>query len=336
MLVISSVHELEDRGSLTITGQVARPGTYPFADNTTLEDLIFQAGGLLQGASTARIDIARRIIDPTATEPTQRLSTIYSVSIENGLAVGEGKGFVLKPYDMVQVRTSPGYEAQEFVSVTGEVLFGGNFALEKRNERISDVVRRAGGILEDAYIKGAHLTRRLSEDEYLARQEAIRLAMSNSTAGQGDSIALSKIQVSRNYNVGINLEKALQYPGSHYDLVLQPGDALFIPEQQSTVKIAGDVMFPNTVVYEPGKKLKHYIDQAGGYGQRAKKGKAFIVYLNGTVAKAKRNTPIEPGCQIIVPSKPNTAGTDWTKILAFATSFSSVATMAATITNIFK
>ncbi len=154
MLVISSVHELEDRGSLTITGQVARPGTYPFADNTTLEDLIFQAGGLLQGASTARIDIARRIIDPTATEPTQRLSTIYSVSIENGLAVGEGKGFVLKPYDMVQVRTSPGYEAQEFVSVTGEVLFGGNFALEKRNERISDVVRRAGGILEDAYIKG--------------------------------------------------------------------------------------------------------------------------------------------------------------------------------------
>ena len=336
MLVISSVHELEDRGSLTITGQVARPGTYPFADNTTLEDLIFQAGGLLQGASTARIDIARRIIDPTATEPTQRLSTIYSVSIENGLAVGEGKGFVLKPYDMVQVRTSPGYEAQEFVSVTGEVLFGGNFALEKRNERISDVVRRAGGILEDAYIKGAHLTRRLSEDEYLARQEAIRLAMSNSTAGQGDSIALSKIQVSRNYNVGINLEKALQYPGSHYDLVLQPGDALFIPEQQSTVKIAGDVMFPNTVVYEPGKKLKHYIDQAGGYGQRAKKGKAFIVYLNGTVAKAKRNTPIEPGCQIIVPSKPNTAGTDWTKILSFATSFSSVATMAATITNIFK
>ena len=117
------------------------------------------------------------------------------------------------------------------MSVTGEVLFGGNFALEKRNERISDVVRRAGGILEDAYIKGSHLTRRLSEDEYLARREAIRLAMSNSTAGRGDSIALSKIQVSRNYNVGINLEKALQYPGSHYDLVLQPGDALFIPEQ---------------------------------------------------------------------------------------------------------
>lgn len=160
--------------------------------------------------------------------------------------------------------------------------------------------------------------------------------MANSGPGMGDSIALSKINVSPTYNVGINLEKAIQNPGSHYDVVLQPGDALFIPEQQSTVKIAGDVLFPNTVVYEPGKKLSYYIDQAGGYGQRARKNKAFIVYLNGTVAKAKRGTPIEPGCQIIVPSKPDTSNTDWTKILTLATSFSSVAALGATITNIFK
>ena len=160
--------------------------------------------------------------------------------------------------------------------------------------------------------------------------------MTNSQSGQGDSLALSKIEVADTYNVGIDLQKALDNPGSTYDLVMQPGDELFVPQEQSTVKISGDVMFPNAVVYEPGKKLSYYIDQAGGYGQTAKKGKAFIVYLNGTVAKAKRNTPIEPGCQIIVPSKPKNGGTDWTKILAFATSFSSVATMAATITNIFK
>ncbi len=175
-----------------------------------------------------------------------------------------------------------------------------------------------------------------SESEFLGRKEALRLAMMNSQAGMGDSIALSKIDVARTYNVGIDLQKALENPGSSYDVVLQPGDALFIPQEQSVVKISGDVMFPNAVVYVPGKKLKYYIDQAGGYGQRAKKGKAFIVYLNGTVAKAKKNTPIEPGCQIIIPSKPNKGTTDWTKILAFATSFSSVATMAATITNIFK
>lgn len=336
MLVISSIHELEERGALYIGGQVARPGNYPFANNTTLEDLIFQAGGLLEGASTARVDVSRRIVDPTSTEQTQQLSQIFTLSIENGLAVGNGKGFILKPYDHVEVRRSPGYAAQQTVTVSGDVLFAGSFVLQKRNERISDVVQRAGGLLDDAYVKGAHLARRLTEDEFAARKEVIRLAMSNNGAGQGDSIALSKIDVANTYNVGIDLEKALKYPGSHYDLVLQPGDQLFIPEQQSTVKISGDVMFPNSVVYEPGKKLKYYIDMAGGYGQRARKGKAFIVYLNGTVARAKGNTPIEPGCQIIVPSKPMNDGTDWTKILTFATSFSSVAAMAATISNIFK
>lgn len=336
VLVISSIHELEERGALSIGGQVARPGSYPFAANTTLEDLIFQAGGLLEGASTARVDISRRIVDPTSTQQTQQISEIYTVSIENGLALNSGKGFKLMPYDHVEVRKSPGYNAQESVSVRGEVLFDGSYVLQKRNERLTDIIKRAGGILDEAYIKGAYLTRRLSEDELASRREVLRLAMANSGPGMGDSITLSKINVSPTYNVGINLEKAIQNPGSHYDVVLQPGDALFIPEQQSTVKIAGDVMFPNTVVYEPGKKLSYYIDQAGGYGQRARKNKAFIVYLNGTVAKAKRGTPIEPGCQIIVPSKPDTSNTDWTKILTLATSFSSVAALGATITNIFK
>ncbi len=336
VLVISSIHELEERGALSIGGQVARPGSYPFAANTTLEDLIFQAGGLLEGASTARVDISRRIVDPTSTQQTQQISEIYTISIENGLALNSGKGFKLMPYDHVEVRKSPGYNAQESVSVRGEVLFDGSYVLQKRNERLTDIIKRAGGILDEAYIKGAYLTRRLSEDELASRREVLRLAMANSGPGMGDSIALSKINVSPTYNVGINLEKAIQNPGSHYDVVLQPGDALFIPEQQSTVKIAGDVMFPNTVVYEPGKKLSYYIDQAGGYGQRARKNKAFIVYLNGTVAKAKRGTPIEPGCQIIVPSKPDTSNTDWTKILTLATSFSSVAALGATITNIFK
>ena len=336
VLVISSIHELESRGALTIAGQVARPGSYPFADNTSLEDLILQAGGLLEGASTAKVEIARRVVDPTATTQTQRLADIYTVSIENGLAVGEGKGFMLKPFDRVVVRTSPGYGEQRTVSVGGEVLFSGSYILEKRNERISDIIRRSGGILDGAFIRGAHMTRLLTDDEYTARREALRLAMANSNANVGDSIALSKIDVSRSYNVGINLEKALAYPGSHYDLVLQPGDEIFVPEQQSIVKISGDVMFPNAVVYEPGQKLGYYVDMAGGYGQTAKKNKAYIVYLNGTVAKAKRGTPIEPGCTIIIPSKPNRPGTNWEKVLAFATSFSSVAALAATITNIFK
>lgn len=336
MLVISSVNELEERGDVYIGGQVARPGAYPYAANSTVEDLIFQAGGLLEGASTARVDISRRIVDPSATEATNQLAQEFTVSIENGLAVGKGKGFRLKPYDRVEVRRSPGYAPQETVTIDGEVLFAGTYTLRKRNERLSEFVTRAGGLIDGAYIKGAHLSRRLSESELAARKEALRLAMSNNSENMGDSIAIDKIDLSNMYNVGINLEKALANPGSDYDLVLMPGDSLYVPEKQSTVKISGDVMFPNAVIYEPGKKLSHYINQAGGYGQRAKKGKAFIVYMNGTVARAKRNTPIEPGCHIIVPSKPQNGGTDWSKILTLTTGFMSVATMVATIPNLFK
>ncbi len=336
MLVISSVNELEERGDVYIGGQVARPGAYPYAANSTVEDLIFQAGGLLDGASTARVDISRRIVDPSATEATNQLAQEFTVSIENGLAIGKGKGFKLKPYDRVEVRRSPGYAPQETVAIDGEVLFAGTYTLHKRNERLSEFVTRAGGLIDGAYIKGAHLSRRLSESELAARKEALRLAMSNNSENMGDSIAIDKIDLSNMYNVGINLEKALANPGSDYDLVLMPGDSLYVPEKQSTVKISGDVMFPNAVIYEPGKKLSHYINQAGGYGQRAKKGKAFIVYMNGTVARAKRNTPIEPGCHIIVPSKPQNGGTDWSKILTLTTGFMSVATMVATIPNLFK
>ena len=336
MIVISSVHELNERGALYIGGQVANPGSYPFAENTTLEDLIFQAGGLLEGASTSRVDVSRRIVDPSSTTPTQRLSENFSLSIENGLAVGEGKGFILKPYDHVEIRRSPGYSTQETVNIDGEILFAGDYTLSKRNQRITEIVERAGGVIDGAYVKGASLVRRLSEAEINARRAALNLALSSNKSAGSDSISLAKIEISDTYNVGINLEKALANPGSHYDLVLQPGDRIYIPEMQSTVKISGDVMNPNAVVYDPKKKLKYYIDQAGGYGQQAKKSKTFIVYQNGTIARVKRNTPIEPGCHIIVPSKSNTGGVDWAKILAYATSFSSVATMAATIANIFK
>ncbi len=336
IIEISSIDDLTDRGDITIAGQVTNPGTYPYAENMTVEDIILQAGGLLEGASTARVDVSRRIVDPTSVTATQQLSHVYSVSIDGGFAVGKGEHFVLKPYDRVVVRKSPGYGVQTTVEINGEVLFDGEYVLQRRNERVSELVKRAGGVIEGAYIKGASLSRKLTEAEYIARKETLRLAMANNQAGQADSLALSKIEVSDTYNVGIDLQKALNNPGSTYDLVMQPGDVLYVPQEQSTVKITGDVMFPNAVVYEPGKKLSYYIDQAGGYGQQAKKGKAFIVYLNGTVAKAKKNTPIEPGCQIIVPSKPKNSGTDWTKILTLATSFTSVATMAATITNIFK
>lgn len=334
-LVVSSIHELQSRGILTIRGQVLRPGDYPYATNITLEDLIIQAGGLLEGASVSRVDIARRINNPSSTEPSNQLSKIFSISIDKSLKLGTGENFKLEPYDLVTVRTSPGYEPQQSVNIEGEILFGGDYVLQKRNERISDLIERAGGILDGAYIRGAYLERKLSESELSVRQEVLRVARMNQSSAS-DSISLSKIEVAPTYNVGINLQLAIDHPGSTYDVILQEGDRIFIPQIQSTVKISGDVMFPNSVVYEPGKKINYYINQAGGYGQKAKKNKAFIVYMNGTVTQAKRNSQIEPGCHIIVPSKPENSGTNWAQIMAIASSFTTVAALAATITNIFK
>ena len=334
VLEIASVQEIEERGDFTISGMVSNPGNYTYADNTTLQDLIVRAGGLLQGASTARVDVSRRIVQPEAIEATSRIADIYTFSIEEGLAKDGADEFVLKPYDIVEVRQSPVYVAQGIVSIDGEVNFNGNYTLSRRNERLSDLVRRAGGVLNSAYVKGAYLTRALTDDEKAARQELIRLAMANQSSESGsDSISMTKIEVADRYNVGINLPAALAAPGSVADLVLRPGDALFVPELQSTVKVSGDVLFPNTVIYKEGMRYKDYINQAGGFGERAKKKSVYVVYMNGTVAKAGRKTPIEPGCNIVVPSKPASRD-NWARTLAYISSFGSLATMAATITNL--
>ena len=334
ILEIADVNDIIERGGFTIQGLVSFPGTYPYAEGTTVEDLILRAGGLREGASTARIEVSRRIIDQDATVETNQIAELFTFRLENGLALDGGHEFELKPYDMIQVRKSPTYEAQKLVNIGGEVLFPGGYVLQSRNERISDVIKRAGGLLESAYVKGAYLSRQMTEDQKALRDETLRLARANA---QGeDSISISKIQVSDRYNVGIDLQKAIDNPGSTYDFVLQQGDQVFVPELQSTVKISGDVMFPNSVIYVPGKNLKYYVEQAGGYGERAKKNKAFVVYMNGSVAKAKKNTPIEPGCHIVIPSKQEGKPFDWAKVLSIATSLGSLATMAASIASIAK
>lgn len=334
VIVIPSVQELTDLGTLNIYGQVAQPGSYPFAENTTVEDLVVQAGGLLNGASTARVDVSRRIIDPTSLQPTNEIAQVYSFSLKDGLIIDGEPGFVLEPYDIVEIRKSPTYQAQKRVEVAGEVAFDGGYTLERKNERISDLIRRAGGITEGAYIKGAHVIRQMTPEEIATRDETLRMAQNMQS--EGDSISIQKLNLPTTYSVAIELDQAMAFPGTEADLVLQEGDVLVVPQLSNTVKISGDVMFPNTVTYKKGKKLKYYIEQAGGYGERAKKSKAFIVYQNGSVARAKGNEEIEPGCQIIVPSKHKSNGINWTAILSATTALGSVATMAAAIANLTK
>lgn len=335
VLVIPSIHELQAQGAFTISGEVTRPGVYPYADNTTLEDLIVQAGGLLDGASTVRVDVSRRLKNPKSLEATTQLSETFTFALKDGFVIDGTPGFILYPYDMVEVRRSPGYQEQHRVKIGGEVVFAGGYTLQQKNERLSDLVKRAGGLTPSAYVRGGRLIRQMNEEEIAQRDAAI--AMARMSAGS-DSVSLAKLNVSDTYVVGIELDKALAHPGSNYDIVLREGDRLYIPGQISTVKISGEVQFPNTVAYIAGKGVSHYIDQAGGYSRLAKKTRAYIVYMNGTVSRVKRlrNAKIEPGCQIIVPSKKERRPISLAEVLSIGTSAASLGTMAATLYNIFK
>lgn len=335
ILYIPSIHDLKEEETISIHGEVASPGTFLFSKNMTIEDLLVQSGGLLEAAATTKVDITRRIKDPKSTSFSSVLGKTYSFDIKDGLVVGGEGDFHLEPFDEVYVRKSPAYRKQQNVVVAGEVLFGGNYALVKKNERLSDLISKAGGITPDAYVKGARLIRKMTEEEQRRQADAVRMAR----MGEGkDSISVEKLNISDTYTVGINLEKAISNPGSDFDLVLREGDVLFIPEYINTVKISGAVMYPNTVLYKRGESLRYYINQAGGYGNLAKKKKAYVVYMNGTVSrlKSRDKKDIEPGCEIIVPSKEEKKRMSTAEILGMGSTTASIAAMIATMVNLFK
>lgn len=336
ILFIPSVQDLREETTVAIHGEVADPGTYLYADKMTVEDLILQAGGLLEAAATTRVEVSRRVKDPKSTVFSGTIGQNFSFDLKDGLLVGEGSGsFHLEPFDEVYIRKSPAYHRQQTVTVAGEVLFSGNYALSKKNERLSDLITKAGGISSDAYAKGARLLRKMSEEELRRKEDVLRMAQM--TSG-GDSISVKKLDLSDTYSVGINLEKALQNPGSDYDMVLREGDMLYVPEYVSTVKISGAVMYPNTVLYKAGEGWKYYVNQAGGFGNDARKRRAYVVHMNGTVSRLKSGgaKEIEPGCEIIVPSKDPKKKMSPAEIIGMGTSAASLATMIATLVYLFK
>ena len=334
ILYIPSIHDLEDRGNVTVHGEVAHPDSYPYADNMTLEDLIIQAGGLKEAASTVRIDISRRIKNPRSTADNDTIGQMYTFSLKDGFVIDGQPGFILEPYDQVYVRRSPGYQAQQNVAIEGEILFGGNYAMTSREERLSDLVNKAGGPTNYAYLRGAKLTRVANASEKKRMGDVIRLMSRQLGEAMIDSLG---IRVEDTFTVGIDLEKALSNPKSNADLVLREGDVISIPKNTNTVTINGAVMVPNTVSYMKGKNVDYYLNQAGGYSDNAKKSKKFIVYMNGQVTKVKGSgkKQIEPGCEIIVPGKAKKKG-NIANILGYATSFSSLGMMIASIANLIK
>lgn len=332
LLYIPSIHDIKYSGDVYISGEIKNPGIYPYSDNMTLEDFVITAGGLKDEASLVRVDVSRRIKDNKGTEVTETVGQNFTFGLKDGFIVDGEPGFVLEPYDQVFVRKSPGYNVQKNVKVNGEVLYEGEYSLNFKNERLSSLIERAGGITAFGYAKGAKLTRVANDDEKKRMEDVLKLMRRELGEGLTDSL---KLELDSVFTVGIDLEKALAKPGSSADIVLREGDVISVPEMTSTVKINGAVMMPNTVTYMDGENVKYYLNQAGGYSQSAKKSKKFIIYMNGQVERVKaRSKKVEPGCEIVVPNKvkKNRFG----DIMGYTTSLASLAMMVASIANLVK
>lgn len=346
-LVVAGIYEINQRGTLTINGMVVNPGVFDYAENTTVEDLIVLAGGLLDGASMSKVDVSRRVADPYGTEISETIGESYSFAIKDGLAVDGADTFYLKPYDVVSVRKSPSFQNQQFVTVSGEVSFPGQYVLQTNGERISSVIERAGGPTYLAFIKGGKLTRRMTEEELATARETLenerrniqrqkeRLALSQGTSAVVDADDLETMQVSSIYTVAVDFEQALANPGSAYDIILREGDVLTIPENVGTVAIKGEVLYPNNVAFIQGKPVSYYISQAGGFNNDAKSSKVYVVYMNGSVAKGS-GAKVEPGCEIVVPRKPERKQMSTAEIMSLGTSTASLGTMIVSLVNMLS
>lgn len=333
ILYIPSIHDLQDMGKVTISGEVNKPGSYTYADHMSLEDLVITAGGLKESASLVRVDVSRRIRDPKGTTEPDMIGQNFSFGLKDGFVVDGEAGFELQPYDQVFVRRSPSYNEQVNVTVDGEVLYRGEYTLSTKSERLSSLIQRAGGVSRYAYVRGAKLRRVANEEELRRMEDVVKMVRREI----GETLATSLgLKVDSTFTVGIDLEAALANPGGDADLVLREGDVLTVPEYNNTVKVNGAVMMPNTVSYAKGKSVKYYLIQAGGYSANAKKSQKFIIYMNGQVAEVKGSgkKQIEAGCEIVVPNK--TKKFNFATVVSNATSFASLATMLASLATMMK
>lgn len=332
VLFIPSKYDLESKSTLEIRGEVYRPGIFPYATNTKLEDLIIMAGGLTESASTVRVDVTRRIVDTKGTKKQKEISKTFTFGVKDGFVVEGDQGFVLEPYDQVFVRRSPTYSDKINVTVSGEVEFEGDYSLNVRNERLSDIIAKAGGLTEFAYIQGARLERQMTPEEYQQAQELMALVMKNNSVSGNDSIIVP--EVSNTYPVGIDLVEIMKNPHTAIDPILQDGDVIVIPQYMTTVSVSGSVRKPNTVVYDPNMKLKQYISEAGGYAERARKSGTFILYPNGHIKELGKNASAKDiigGSKIIVPQKGRSQWNLGTTLSTVTTSVSMLAVIASLI-----
>lgn len=347
IILIPSKSEMEDRLTIIVGGEVRVPGTYEFAENTTIEDAILNAGGLTRAASKVKVDCFRYKHDQYAKKESKEKVAVYSFEIKDGFVVDGDPGFVLQPYDEVYVRRSPMHIENQNVKVAGEVCYDGSYVLTNTDYRLSDLIKAAGGFTEQAYVKGAYLYRKMTDEELEQRDIYLKqtqielleevLKEENTNVAILDSLYKAKQNLSHWYPVAINLEAAIANPGGEEDIILRVEDALTVPKKSTTVKISGEVRHPITVTWQEGKNLKYYVNHAGGYNDKAKKKGAYVVHMNGNIEKlSKRSSKaIEPGSEIVIPRKV-TRHTSTAEIMSYGTSAASISAMIVALINLLK
>lgn len=317
----SDIHQL---GTMSVSGMVVNPGTFPFASNTTVEDIIIMAGGLQEGASISRVDISRRKRDAKGLVVLDEVGELISVPLSADFTDNGGEKTYLEPYDEVIVHMSPSYNVQTHVTLTGEANFAGPFTLTTRDERISDLVKKAGGTTPYAYLEGARLFRNMGADE---RRQLLEILNYRGNDRKERIDTSGVYQMAERYMVSLNLDKALANPGSDDDIALVEGDVLDIPVRMNTVRVLGAVMMPTVLSYDSRLSARDYIGSCGGYSQAAKRNKAYVVHANGSSDKVKIGMRLKPGDDLVVPEKVK-------KNVNPDTAFSRVATVAATVSSL--
>ncbi|MBR5385408.1 MAG: SLBB domain-containing protein [Bacteroidales bacterium] len=334
ILTISDKVKMRDVGDVSIWGYVKNPGTYTFADNMTVEDVIVLAGGLLDGASMARVDVSRRISDVTSITAGREIAHLFSFSIKDGLVQDGRDGFVLQPHDVVTVHKSPSYETQRFYKLSGEVNFPGSFIMSEREERLTDLISKAGGLSPYSYAKGARLIRQANDIERFQAEEMRRTFIDYKDTTSADSL------LAGSYIVAVELDKAMANPGSEYDITLREGDELIVPQYTNTVRVMGAVMDPTVLTWKEGSSAGSYIKRCGGFAPKANKRHAFIVHMNGSSERYSRHASLQPGDEIVVPKKDKDekpiTPQQWAAMGSMAASLGTLATAIVYVVNSVK
>jgi len=346
VISVSSIFDLKEEYKVSIDGEIREPGTFEYAEKMTLEELILKAGGFTEAATVQRVEISRRVKNSNLTAADAITAQVFQVDIDKDLNFSKPK-FELQPFDIISVRSSIGYEVQRQVKVEGEVLYPGMYTIISKDERVSDLLRRAGGLTALGYAKGASLKR-----EGPAKTDG-KNAIDQNEEDQNKIAKLQRLQenvkdtigtkvqeeILKNVYVGIELDKIIENPGTQADLILEEGDVLRIPKQLQTVKVNGEVLYPVTTIFSQGRGFKHYISQGGGFSNKSLKRRSYVIYANGAVKSTSKmflfnNYPaIEPGSELFVPQKEDKRPLSAAEIVGVS---SGLASLAVIILNLVK